>query len=129
MKIELVGGGEATCNLVNVKVEPVAPNPEQESSSDSSSRNTTPVEEEAKPVLEQVKTKTRGVKVRYAFDDAAAIGEDDDFLPSGNSKKKRRTTSRHAKAELPDIGGYRPSKKKRINRKDPNRCHVCRQRY
>lgn len=128
MKIELAEGGEATSDLVNVKVEPLASNTEQESSSEPSSRNTTPVEEEAKPVVEQVKTKTRGVKVRYAFDDAAATGEDDEFLPCGNSKKKRRTASRHAKAELPDIGGYRPSKKKRINRKDPNRCHVCRHR-
>jgi hypothetical protein len=89
------------------------------------------VEEEAnkptsKPVT--VLSKTRGVKVRYTFDEAAASGEgDDDFLP-GNTKKKRRTASRHAKVELPDIGGYRPSRKKKINRKDPNRCHVCRQR-
>jgi hypothetical protein len=120
-----------------VKEEP----PELQANSESSP-DTTPVEEETKPMPKTVEeeankptskpvtvlSKTRGVKVRYTFDEAAASGEgDDDFLP-GNTKKKRRTASRHAKVELPDIGGYRPSRKKKINRKDPNRCHVCRQR-
>jgi hypothetical protein len=137
MRIECTDGDGVAGNEVNVKEEP----PELQAISESSP-DTTPVEEETKPMPKTVEeeankptskpvtvlSKTRGVKVRYTFDEAAASGEgDDDFLP-GNTKKKRRTASRHAKVELPDIGGYRPSRKKKINRKDPNRCHVCRQR-
>jgi hypothetical protein len=130
MRIECIDGDGAAGNAVKIKEEPTTP--EIQSSSESS-QNTTPEEEEVKPIIPKPVpelSKTRGVKVRYNFDEAAASGDgggDDDFLP-GNTKKKRRTASRHAKVELPDIGGYRPSRKKRINRKDPNRCHVCRQR-
>jgi hypothetical protein len=130
MRIECIDGDGASGNEIKVKEEPPVPD-ELQSSASESSKNATP-EEEAKPIIPNPVPelpKTRGVKVKYNFDEAAAAsGEgDDDFLPD-NTKKKRRTGSRHAKVELPDIGGYRPSRKKRINRKDPNRCHVCRQR-
>ena len=130
MRIECIDGDGASGNEIKVKEEPPVPD-ELQSSASESSKNATP-EEEAKPIIPNPVpelSKTRGVKVRYNFDEAAAAsGEgDDDFLPD-NTKKKRRTGSRHAKVELPDIGGYRPSRKKRINRKDPNRCRVCRQR-
>jgi hypothetical protein len=130
MRIECIDGDGASGNEIKVKEEPPVPD-ELQSSASESSKNATP-EEEAKPIIPNPVPelpKTRGVKVKYNFDEAAAAsGEgDDDFLPD-NTKKKRRTGSRHAKVELPDIGGYRPSRKKRINRKDPNRCRVCRQR-
>ena len=130
MRIECIDGDGASGNEIKVKEEPPVPD-ELQSSASESSKNATP-EEEAKPIIPNPVPelpKTRGVKVKYNFDEAAAAsGEgDDDFLPD-NTKKKRRTGSRHAKVELPDIGGYRPSRKKRINRKDPNRCQVCRQR-
>ena len=127
MRIECTAGGGATSNVeeeVKVKNEPPAVViPEH----DSSNPVATPVEEEAKPpVLATGAYSTRGVKVRYSSDDIG-MEFDDDYNPRGNLTKRRRTTTRRAKVELPDIGGYRPAKK-RINRKDPNRCHVCRQR-
>jgi hypothetical protein len=130
VRIECIDGDGASRNQINVNEEPPVPD-ELQSSASESSKNTTP--EEAKPIIPNPVPelpKTRGVKVRYNFDEAAAASGDDDFLP-GNNKKKRKTGSRHAKVELLDIGGhegYRPSRKKRINRKDPSRCHVCRQR-
>lgn len=127
---EGAGSGGTSNQTVQVKVEPPAtdaPSVEvkQEPISDASSNTTTPDEEQAKPITGPYTT--RGVKVRYS-DDAVADPDDDDFAPSGNSKKKRRTSNRKTKLQLPDIGGYRPTKK-RVNRKDPTRCHVCRQRF
>ena len=131
MRIESTAGGGATAGATNdvdevkVKDEP-PPVPEQESINPVP----TPVEEEVKPLSVQTQLvgaySTRGVKVRYSSDDVG-MEFDDDYNPRGNLTKRRRTT-RRAKVELPDIGGYRPTKK-RVNRKDPNRCHVCRQRY
>jgi|LakMenEpi03Aug12_release.lakeMendotaPanAssembly.Ray.scaffolds.fasta_scaffold663176_2 hypothetical protein len=73
---------------------------ELQSSASEASQNTTP-EEKAKQIIPNLVTelpKTRGVKVRYHFDETAAASEegDDDFLP-GNNIKKHRTGSRNAK--------------------------------
>ncbi len=125
MRIECTAGGGATNNVEEVKVKDETPpntTPEEVSSNPSA----TLVEGDAKPsVLASGAYSTRGVKVRYSCDEIG-MEFDDDYNPRGNLTKRRRTT-RRAKIELPDIGGYRPTKK-RVNRKDPNRCHVCRQR-
>lgn len=90
---------------------------------ESSSNCNSASQEDSKPLPETTKRKssysTRGVKIKYQSD-----GEDD-FEPEVE-KKMRKTRGSRVKAELPDIGGYKPSKKKR--RKDPTRCHVCRQK-
>ncbi len=62
---------------------------------------------------------TRGVKVRYND-----MEGDEASSPSGNPKKKRKTTNKLVNENVVrDNGIYKP--KKRIRRKnDPNRCQV-----
>ncbi len=62
---------------------------------------------------------TRGVKVRYTD-----MEDDEASSPSGNPKKKRKTTNKLVNENVVrDNGIYKP--KKRIRRKnDPNRCQV-----
>lgn len=71
--------------------------------------------EEAKPA-QKGNYATRGIKVRYSSD-----GESEDFRPS--EKKRKTNRGRNANQDSGRANGvYKP--KKKIFRKDPNRCQV-----
>lgn len=117
------GAGSGSSNTkVQVKEEPVSAAGEVQEANGSSSSNNSALTSDTKPMTEVAKGRgsysTRGVKIKYQSDG------DDDFEPEVNKKQRRRGA--RIKAELPDIGGYKPTKKRM--RKDPTRCHVCRQK-